>query len=215
MNNIPSPLDNEILELCRQGKKLVAVKLHLDATGIGLRESKDYVDKLAAEHGIVTTVMKQKRDSLKTSFKKYPQYYSVLIFVIIVGGFILIFVDKPAAKKEKTEAPAPPPEPLIKVKVDKILSEYSANEVSADIQYKGKKIIVIGVVESIGKTFGVIHVKLSGDRNNNTVDFAMKKSEASNVAKLSNGQLVEIKGKCIGLTIFEDLVMDECKMVSK
>lgn len=54
MQNLPSSLDNDILELCRQGLKLKAVKLHKDATGMGLRESKDYVDQLAARHGIVT-----------------------------------------------------------------------------------------------------------------------------------------------------------------
>ena len=58
MSNLPSELDNEILELCRQGKKLDAIKLHKDATGIGLKESKDYVDKLATDNGIVTPLGK-------------------------------------------------------------------------------------------------------------------------------------------------------------
>lgn len=45
-------LDNNILELGRQGTKLLAVKQHKDATGMGLKEAKDYCDALWARHGI-------------------------------------------------------------------------------------------------------------------------------------------------------------------
>lgn len=53
MESIGNSLDDKILELCRRGEKLKAVKLHKDSTGIGLKESKDYVEKLAAANGIV------------------------------------------------------------------------------------------------------------------------------------------------------------------
>jgi ribosomal protein L7/L12 len=47
MGNLPNSLDNEILELCKQGKKLSAIKLLCETTGMGLKESKDYVDRIS------------------------------------------------------------------------------------------------------------------------------------------------------------------------
>ena len=55
MSKLPSQLDKEILELCKQGKQINAIKLYKETTGKGLKESKDYVDKLATSYGIRTT----------------------------------------------------------------------------------------------------------------------------------------------------------------
>jgi hypothetical protein len=52
MNNHTSSKDKEILELCQQGKKIEAIKIYKEATGNGLKESKEYVEKLASDHGI-------------------------------------------------------------------------------------------------------------------------------------------------------------------
>lgn len=41
---LPADLDTQILTLLSQGEKLHAVKLYKEATGLGLAESKDYVD---------------------------------------------------------------------------------------------------------------------------------------------------------------------------
>lgn len=50
---IPSnSLDQQILDLCKKGQKITAIKLYKDNTNVGLKESKDYVDKLAAMHGL-------------------------------------------------------------------------------------------------------------------------------------------------------------------
>lgn len=59
MGNLPNSLDNEILELCKQGKKLSAIKLLCETTGMGLKESKDYVDRLALKHGAASTEDKE------------------------------------------------------------------------------------------------------------------------------------------------------------
>jgi hypothetical protein len=59
MGNLPNSLDNEILELCKQGKKLSAIKLLCETTGMGLKESKDYVDRLALKHGAASVEDKE------------------------------------------------------------------------------------------------------------------------------------------------------------
>lgn len=43
-------LDQEILRLCEAGTKLAAVKYHKEHTGLGLKESKDYVEELHADY---------------------------------------------------------------------------------------------------------------------------------------------------------------------
>lgn len=52
------PFDQQIIDLCNQGKKLDAVKFYKDATRSGLKESKEYVDKLCQENGIVSPIGK-------------------------------------------------------------------------------------------------------------------------------------------------------------
>lgn len=42
-------IDKEIIRLCAEGTKLAAVKLYKDFSGLGLKESKDYVDALDAQ----------------------------------------------------------------------------------------------------------------------------------------------------------------------
>ncbi|SEM30498.1 ribosomal protein L7/L12 [Streptacidiphilus jiangxiensis] len=41
-----SDTDPEILELVRRGKKIQAIKVYRERTGVGLREAKDAVDRL-------------------------------------------------------------------------------------------------------------------------------------------------------------------------
>lgn len=50
----PGSLDAEILNLLQAGKKIDAIKLHRRKSGLGLKESKDYVEALAAKYNIVT-----------------------------------------------------------------------------------------------------------------------------------------------------------------
>jgi hypothetical protein len=48
----PSGLERELLELVRSQGKIAAIKRYREATGQGLKESKDAVELLAAAHGI-------------------------------------------------------------------------------------------------------------------------------------------------------------------
>ena len=44
--------ERELLQLLRAGQKIQAIKRHRERTGMGLKDSKDYVEGLAARHGI-------------------------------------------------------------------------------------------------------------------------------------------------------------------
>lgn len=49
----PSPEDAELLGLLNAGQKISAIKLYRERHGVGLKEAKDAVEALAAQHGIV------------------------------------------------------------------------------------------------------------------------------------------------------------------
>ncbi|WP_426328391.1 hypothetical protein [Pedobacter sp. R-06] len=58
----PANLDEQLLAILSQGNKLNAIKCYKDATGAGLAESKDYVEKLM-QNQIVTNTAQQGRDT--------------------------------------------------------------------------------------------------------------------------------------------------------
>jgi hypothetical protein len=54
--SLSSNQNDEIIILLKEGKKLAAVKLQMELTGMGLKESKDYVEQLAKDNKIVGVV---------------------------------------------------------------------------------------------------------------------------------------------------------------
>jgi len=48
----PDSLEGQILVLMQSQKKIEAIKIYRQQTGVGLKEAKDAVEALAAEHGI-------------------------------------------------------------------------------------------------------------------------------------------------------------------
>ncbi len=50
--SVDGNLERQILEQMAAGNKIGAIKLHREQTNAGLKESKDYVEALAARHGI-------------------------------------------------------------------------------------------------------------------------------------------------------------------
>ena len=48
----PGSLEAEILGLMQGQQKIKAIKLYRQRTGVGLKEAKDFVEALAAKHGV-------------------------------------------------------------------------------------------------------------------------------------------------------------------
>jgi ribosomal protein L7/L12 len=49
-----SSWESETVSLLERGQKIQAIKLYRERTGVGLREAKDAVERVAVEHGIAT-----------------------------------------------------------------------------------------------------------------------------------------------------------------
>jgi ribosomal protein L7/L12 len=52
MEHMPDTYNDQILSLCRKGKKLQAIKLYREATGISVEDCKAYVESLVSRFGI-------------------------------------------------------------------------------------------------------------------------------------------------------------------
>jgi ribosomal protein L7/L12 len=50
----PTSLEGQVLTLMRDQKKIWAIKVYREKTGVGLKQAKDAVEALAAKHGIST-----------------------------------------------------------------------------------------------------------------------------------------------------------------
>ena len=53
MSELPSDKKDEVLGLLKAGKKIEAIKVYREATGFGLKESKEAVEALAKAEGVV------------------------------------------------------------------------------------------------------------------------------------------------------------------
>lgn len=53
MSNSQNPEEQKIVELCREGKVLEAIKYYRVSSGAGLKESKDHVDHIITKYGIL------------------------------------------------------------------------------------------------------------------------------------------------------------------
>ena len=109
-----------------------------------------------------------------------------------------------------------PDNPLIpKVDMEVTASElyraYEANEVSADQQYKGKRLLITGVVENIGKdVMGNPYVALKIDFLKGVNCYFDDKNNKV-LSHLSKGQKIQIIGTCAGLTL-TDVVVKDCEL---
>ena len=50
-----SSFETEIVSLLQGGKKIAAIKLYRERTGVGLKEAKDFIDALAADPRVAAT----------------------------------------------------------------------------------------------------------------------------------------------------------------
>ncbi len=99
----------------------------------------------------------------------------------------------------------------MEVSASDLYSAYEANEVSADQQYKGKRLLITGVVGSIGKDIlDAPYVSLKIDYLQSVNCYFDDKNNKV-LSQLSKGQKVQIIGTCAGLTL-TDVVVKDCEL---
>lgn len=99
----------------------------------------------------------------------------------------------------------------IEITAPELYRAYEANEVSADEQYKGKKMAITGVVGNIGKDIldnPYLSLKVDYFQSVNCY-FSDKNNKI--ISRISKGQKVTIVGECAGLTL-TDVVVQDCEL---
>ena len=88
----------------------------------------------------------------------------------------------------------------IQVSATKLEMDYKSNEISANQKYKGKDVVVTGMIESVEQTFGMPQLILmpAEEFSLDRVTITLEKSELSKAANLSPRQRVRVLGVCDG-----------------
>ena len=103
-----------------------------------------------------------------------------------------------------------PPKPDVTVSALQLFKDYDANEVAADEKYKGKMLLVDGVVTGIDKDFlDNIVIQLKSTNQFMPTRATMEPSEKSQAAKLSKGNKVKVLCKCQGKLVGSPS-LDDC-----
>ncbi|WP_375579769.1 hypothetical protein ABWH96_01440 [Marivirga tractuosa] len=93
----------------------------------------------------------------------------------------------------------------------KLIRLFRGNELTANKNFKDKKISVKGRVQSVGVTLGDIYIYLEGDAQGRVSCII---SEENMITNLSPGQMIVIEGICDGLDIINlDLVIKDTKIL--
>lgn len=121
----------------------------------------------------------------------------LVIIAIFTGGESKNSTSNSVTSTSPTQEPVE--DPAIEVTANQLLKAYKNNEVAANQQYKGKVLLVSGVVDSIQAGLNdkpYISLKAGGEFEFNTPQARLIDSDEAKAATLSKGQKILLK--CIG-----------------
>ncbi|HUT11050.1 MAG TPA: ribosomal protein L7/L12 [Thermoguttaceae bacterium] len=98
------PFESEIVSLLEQGRKIDAIKLYREKTGVGLKEAKDFIEALAADRRIAA-----------------PSRSGCLGVVLVVAAVLLMIVAKSFAAEDRETA-------LKQDQLCRLIEKYTARE---------------------------------------------------------------------------------------
>jgi len=128
------------------------------------------------------------------------EYFILLILSIFLG------CEDPSANKPNIVQQ----EPVIITNAPQLYNDYKANEISADTKYKNKVIMVVGMVNKIGKDIlDKPYITLWSDKYSITeVQCYIQQSQISIASNLQKGDYLGLKGLCTGKSI--NILLENC-----
>lgn len=116
--------------------------------------------------------------------------FALAVFALLAAGSLDTDTD---TKQVQSQAPS------YTLSADQLYRDYNANEVSADAKYKGRVVVVSGVIQNIGKDIlGSPYIVIGGRGFLDGAQCTFTRGEESSVARLSKGQRVSVKGEVSG-----------------
>ena len=147
------------------------------------------------------------------------------IFVYFLHDFLLFLASPGETENGAPQAvtsnsrPQPsgvkePSESAIVVDPQRLVEDYRANEVAADMAYKGKILQITGAVASINKDFlDEPYVVIAGYfQGLSGIECRFRKSDELALSRLQIGQLITASGRCSGMTMLTVFLKD-CALV--
>lgn len=107
----------------------------------------------------------------------------------------------------------------IRITASKLLDEYSKNAIAAEQKFKGKALIITGVVDSFGvEMLGRPYVMLKTSSLGAAIQCVFKKSEKDILAKMPKGESMTLKG-FVQANLTHDgigmILIDDCRVVER
>jgi hypothetical protein len=126
-----------------------------------------------------------------------------LLAGLIIVGFVMAFFSTPHVSNTDASDDGP----TISVDADKLAFDYKNNEVTADTTYKGKPLIVAGVIDSINKDFqNEIWVGLKTD--NQFMPIHAKGLTVAQASGLKKGEVVALICHGDGMIVGSPMLRD-------
>lgn len=143
----------------------------------------------------------------------------VLIFLLIgaiVGGSGES-EGNATTKKPTTERTT---EAIIEISAEALINEYKENEIKASQKYKGKRLRITGLVDSVGQNDMVvlndsyyIYVDYGDTYDFNNIRCSLNNNSVDRAAELKNGDKIVIEGRCDGFSVIS-VDMYDCVIVN-
>lgn len=142
-------------------------------------------------------------------------------FILVLVLFLIGICSKDEKEDGNTERYSPPkqeesaPPLVLDVRIDRLISDYDANEVAADALYKGKIFKVQGVIADFG-TEPSGHKYVAIEDYPKTSPYYLKcvfeHKYDYQLAEYTEGHLITVMGKCLGMSNKRCILMDECQV---
>ena len=152
------------------------------------------------------------KNKLHVSLSKGLRAAIVIIIFIIIGSLIVQSSGSQTTTTSSNTVTAPV-QSSIKVTANQLMSDYTANEVSADAKYKNNLVQVSGIVDSIGKDIidtPYITLKAGSEYSISVVQCMFAKSDESALATVSKGEQMTLVGQVTGK--LGNVILNGCKI---
>jgi hypothetical protein len=148
--------------------------------------------------------------------KWYKTWYGIVGIIFVVGIIGNLLPESTPKAEDVSSIPVKEEvvEPAIKVTAVKLASDYEANEVSADANYKGKTLEVTGTISTIGKDIlDTPYVALSDGKQYSitSIQCMFDKSDQDQLTSLSKDTKITLQGRGAGK--LGNILLRECSIV--
>jgi len=162
------------------------------------------------------------KDREKVLIKVFKGLIAVTFVILLIGWLVSDDEDfqttPTTSSSSSTARKRSLPSPAFKMDSEKLWEEFSANRIAAEQKYEGKLIAVKGFVDDVQKGWGSITVFLPGNNalvGGGVVGCELPSSEEDYLANVEEGSLIEVVGKCDGMTYFgivEGVRLTDCRV---